>query len=111
MGLGLSLQEIHNTIRKCSIGDSSLSYTKLFSDLPIEWEWTRPDIQLTRGAPHGDAPVVCILMQTMSVSSCRPARPRLLTSKESALHSKTSSNASVPNLPERKTTAIRTSQL
>merc|ERR1712050_617943 len=52
-GLGISNMQLTNLLRKCALGHDSISYSKMFSDIPIDFEWDRPDVVLSRNVSSG----------------------------------------------------------
>merc|ERR1712066_1116015 len=56
-GLGISNMQLTNLLRKCALGHDSISYSKMFCDIPIDFEWERPDIDLSRNAHQNSSGV------------------------------------------------------
>merc|ERR1712071_359007 len=57
-GLGISNMQLTNLLRKCALGHDSISYSKMFSDIPIDFEWERPEgLVLSRNSHKNDAGV------------------------------------------------------
>merc|ERR1712071_255312 len=57
-GLGISNMQLTNLLRKCALGHDSISYSKMFSDIPIDFEWERPEgLVLSRSSHKNGAGV------------------------------------------------------
>ena len=57
-GLGISNMQLTNLLRKCALGHDSISYSKMFSDIPIDFEWERPEgVVLSRNSHRNSAGV------------------------------------------------------